>query len=76
MFTAYSDADLMLIDPAASSEIHLHTLHGTADYTLYEGWKLKENITTVIRRDDVLYQHHIFTGMPGSGRFIPRYVTI
>lgn len=57
MFTAYSDADLMLIDPAASSEIHLHTLHGTADYTLYEGWKLKGNITTVIRRDDVLYQH-------------------
>lgn len=33
------------------------------------------NIMTVIRRGDVVY-HHVFTGMPGSGRFIPRHVTI
>ena len=71
-----SDADLMMIDPNASSEIRIHALHGVADYTLYEGWKLNGDITTVLSRGDIVYQQHVFTGTPGRGRFISRHVTI
>ena len=70
-----SDADLMMIDPNVSSEIRIHALHGAADYTLYEGWKLNGDITTVLSRGDIVYQHHVFTGTPGRGRFISRHVT-
>lgn len=71
-----SDADLMMIDPKASSKIRIRALHGAADYTLYEGWKLNGDITTVMSRGDVVYQHHTFTGTPGRGQFISRHVTI
>lgn len=36
-----SDADLVLFDPSLEKTIMASDLHGGADYTVYEGWKVK-----------------------------------
>lgn len=36
-----SDADLVLFDPNLEKTISASELHGEADYTVYEGWKVK-----------------------------------
>lgn len=67
-----SDADLILWDPHASTEIAQANLHHGADYTLYEGHNVRGLPITVLRRGEVIVEKRIFVGKAGSGHFLRR----
>ena len=67
-----SDADLVIFDPTAETLISAVTHHSCADYSLYEGLRLKGMPEFVLSRGNVIVQNGQFTGTPGAGRFLPR----
>ncbi len=67
-----SDADLVIFDPHTESVISAATHHSAADYSLYEGMKVKGLPELVLSHGKVIVDHGKFTGDPGDGRFIPR----
>lgn len=69
-----SDADIMIIDGAGEEYFHIDNLHGLADYSLYEGKKVKGRMDTVIRRGEIVYTDGKFLGRKGTGLFIERRI--
>jgi dihydropyrimidinase len=67
-----SDADILIIDPAAKKVLGKTLLHARVDYSAYEGWEVQGYPEWVISRGEVLVREGIFSGSPGRGRFIPR----
>jgi dihydropyrimidinase len=67
-----SDADIMIIDPNKEVTMTRGLLHSQADYTPYEGMKLKGYPIVTISRGDVLWQGGKFTGKAGRGNWIYR----
>ena len=67
-----SDADLVIIDPAAEYVITHDRMHGAVDYTAYEGVKVKGAVELVMQRGSVVARGTEFTGERGAGRFIHR----
>lgn len=70
-----SDADLIIIDPAAETPISAVTHHSNADYTLYEGFRLKGLPEVVIAHGQIILQNGQFLGAPGAGQFLKRGTT-
>lgn len=70
-----SDADIMIIDPKAEADITIADLHGACDYTLYEGYRLRGAMDTVISRGSIVYAGRQFKGCKGFGRFIMRHTS-
>lgn len=67
-----SDADLILIDPAADS-IHRHSeMHDACDYSPYEGMKLKGKLTMTLLRGQIVAKDGQFLGHAGQGQFLHR----
>lgn len=66
-----SDADLILIDPAARETIRLTQLHSACDYSVWDGWELQGKVMTTILRGTVLVRGQEWVGEHGLGRFIP-----
>ena len=68
-----ADADLTIIDPKKEATIKAAKLHSKADYTPFEGWKVKGvPVKTVVRGTLVMdngYPGDII-GDPGHGNFI------
>lgn len=67
-----SDADLVIVDPEAEVPISVATQHSCADYSLYEGMRLKGMPEMVISRGSIVLQDGQFMGTPGRGQFIKR----
>ena len=67
-----SDADIMIIDPQKEVTMTNSLLHSQADYTPYEGMKLKGYPVTTIRRGEILWQDGKFMGKAGGGKWIHR----
>ncbi len=67
-----ADADIILIDPKTETIITKEQLHGAADYTAYEGTKIKGSISLVMQRGNVIVKDNKFLGKRGSGKFIKR----
>jgi dihydropyrimidinase len=67
-----SDADLVIFDPMVETPISATTHHSCADYSLYEGMRVKGMPEIVIFRGKVIVQDGQFTGTPGEGQFIKR----
>lgn len=67
-----SDADIVVLDPAATTTISAATQNQRMDYTPYEGWQLPGAIETVYSRGDVVARNGRFVGAPGRGRFLSR----
>lgn len=67
-----ADADLVLLDPAASGVLAQSRMHGAVDYTAYEGMKVQGQIRLVMQRGNVLVKGNQFVGERGAGRFIRR----
>jgi len=67
-----SDADIVIWDPRKEHTISAHTHHMCADYSMFEGKKLKGNADTVFSRGEVIMKDDKFLGKPGRGQFIKR----
>jgi dihydropyrimidinase len=67
-----SDADLLIVDPEKETLISAVTHHSAADYSLYEGMRVKGMPELVLLRGKVIVENGNFVGGEGDGRFIPR----
>jgi dihydropyrimidinase len=66
-----SDADLVLIHPAASHTIRQEDLHSNCDYSLWDGWQLTGKVTCTVLRGQVLVQDGGWVGPHHTGGFVP-----
>jgi dihydropyrimidinase len=67
-----SDADIMIIDPYKEVTLSNTLLHSRADYTPYEGMKLKGYPVMTISRGEILWENGTFHGKAGRGNLIKR----
>ena len=62
----------MIFDPTVETPISAVTHQSRADYSLYEGMRVKGMPEVVIARGKIIVQDGQFTGTPGEGRFLKR----
>jgi len=67
-----SDADIVIWDPEKEYVLSVHNHHMCADYSMYEGKKMKGNAETVLSRGEIIVKDNEFLGKPGRGKFIKR----
>jgi dihydropyrimidinase len=66
-----SDADVLLYDPEPEGTISHKNLHYVADYSPYEGMRVKGQVRMTVSRGEIIYRDGAFPGKAGRGRFIP-----
>ena len=66
------DADLVLWDPHADHTISAATQAMNTDYSMFEGWQVKGNVSRVYSRGELIVDGGEFLGTPGRGRFLHR----
>ena len=69
---AGADADILIVDPAATGTLSSRHLHSRAGYTCFEGMSLTGRITMTLLRGKVLVENGELRQKPGYGRFVPR----
>lgn len=67
-----SDADLVLVDPAAKSTIRAADQHGRGDYTLFEGFELTGAVRKVYLRGRLIVDGDRWLGRAGQGEYLAR----
>ncbi len=67
-----SDADLLILDPNEEHTISAKSHHMNADYSSYEGWKVKGKTKTVILRGEIAIENNERKVAPGFGQFVKR----
>ena len=70
------DADLVIWDPDAQWEIHQAHLHHSADFTPYEGRRMRGAPTHVLLRGRAIVSEGKFVGERGGGRFQERRLSV
>ena len=70
-----SDADLVVLDPDREWTMTTGLLHGNADYTCYEGMKIKGAVERVLLRGKTVALNGHFTGKRGDGQYLRRGVS-
>ena len=69
---AGADADIAIWDPNRSDVVRAEADHSKADYSVYEGWKVKGWPMTTIRRGEIVFDAGKIIGSAGSGQLIGR----
>ena len=69
---AGADADLVILDPEKEWTMTTEKLHGNADYTCYEGMKIKGSVERVLLRGKTVALNGEFTGIRGGGQYLRR----
>ncbi len=67
-----SDADIVIWDPNAEHTISAATHHMRVDYSMFEGFKVKGNVRTVISRGETIVDKNQFLGKAGRGSYLKR----
>jgi dihydropyrimidinase len=67
-----SDADLTVVDPDLEREVTWAGLASFADYSIWEGQRLRGWPVLTISRGRVVARDGHFVGEPGWGRYLPR----
>ncbi|MDI6908572.1 dihydropyrimidinase [Nocardioides sp.] len=67
-----ADADIIVLDPAATTHISAATQHQALDYNLWEGWTLPGAITHVFSRGELIASNGRFVGREGHGNYLAR----
>ena len=67
-----ADADLLIIDPEPEWTIRVADHHGTAGWTLYEGWAARGRPWMTLLRGRVLLNQGTLEQAPGYGRYLAR----
>jgi dihydropyrimidinase len=67
-----SDADIVVYDPQATTELSVETHHMNLDYSAYEGTKIEGKVSTVLSRGRVVIDAGRYLGEKGHGRYLRR----
>ena len=67
-----SDADLVILDPEKEWTLTTDRMHGAADYTCYEGMKIRGCVERVLLRGRTVALNGSFTGERGGGQYLCR----
>ncbi len=67
-----SDADMIIFDPKADQILSKGMSLSRADYTPYEGMKVRGATWLVIQRGRMIAREGKVMGRPGGGEFLPR----
>ena len=67
-----ADADLVILDPEREWTLTTGQMHGNADYTCYEGMKIKGAVERVLLRGKTVALDGRFTGERGGGQYLRR----
>ena len=67
-----SDADLVIFEPNQEQVISAKTHHMRVDYSMFEGFRLKDNARTVLSRGEVIVDNNVFLGRAGRGSYLKR----
>ena len=67
-----ADADLVIFDPDREHVFYAKDIRGAADYSCYEGMKLKGAVETVMLRGKVIARDGQFLGSKGDGQYLKR----
>ena len=69
---AGADADLVILDPDREWTMTTGRMHGNADYTCYEGMKIRGAVERVLLRGKTVAENGEFTGTRGGGQYLRR----
>jgi dihydropyrimidinase len=67
-----SDADIVVYDPKAKTNISVNTHHMNMDHSAYEGMTIDGKVDTVISRGAVVIENDSYVGTKGHGRYVKR----
>ena len=67
-----SDADIVIWDPKKEHTISAKTHHMNVDYSMFEGFKVKGNVETILSRGETIVDKEKWFGKAGRGQFIKR----
>lgn len=67
-----SDGDIVIMDTEREITLTHGMLHGNADYTAYEGFKLRGYPVMTLSRGEVIAKEGEFSGTRGRGKFLRR----
>jgi len=67
-----ADADITLVDLDLERTVHAEDLLSFADYTLYEGWKVRGWPVHTLVRGELAMRAGRIVGRPGIGRYVGR----
>jgi dihydropyrimidinase len=67
-----SDADIVIYDPEAKTNIGVATHHMNMDYSAYEGMVIDGKVDTVLSRGTVVIENDAYVGRKGHGRYVRR----
>ena len=67
-----SDADIVVYDPRATTEISVETHHMNLDHSAYEGTKIEGKVNTVLSRGRVVIDADEYLGVKGHGQYLRR----
>jgi dihydropyrimidinase len=71
-----ADADICIMNPERSGTFRAGSLHGAAQYTLYEGMEYIGEIELVMQRGRVIAKDGVFLGKKGDGLYLKRRVPV
>ena len=71
-----ADADVVVLDPAKEWTMTTGRMHGNADYTCYEGMKIRGAVERVLLRGKTIVKDGMFTGARGDGKYLKREKSI
>jgi len=69
---AGSDADIVFWDPQADYTISAKTHHMRVDYSMFEGFRVKGNVSKVMSRGEMVVENGQFLGKIGRGQYLKR----
>jgi dihydropyrimidinase len=69
---AGSDADIVFWDPQADYTISAKTHHMRVDYSMFEGFRVKGNVSKVMSRGEMVVDGGQFLGKVGRGQYLKR----
>ena len=72
MIAPGSDADIVIYDPDAKTNISVKTHHMNMDYSAYEGMVIDGKVDTVLSRGMVVVENDTFSGRKGHGKYVKR----
>ncbi len=66
-----ADADLTIVDLKKEYRISSKSLQSVADYTPYEGWRVRGGPLITVVRGEIVAREGEIVGRPGYGKFVP-----
>jgi dihydropyrimidinase len=67
-----SDADIVVFDPDRERTLSARSHHMNCDYSLFEGFRIRGAVETVLSRGRVVVENNAYTGRAGDGSFLKR----